>query len=183
MIIQLIDDTFDTQTALNALPHTAQQDILKYRRPEDQNARIISHQMKEFLSGGRLITRTKYGKPVCDGVWFNVSHDGKCVVGIAAETPVGIDVMDTRTWRDIPAFHNALTPFEREYIGDDLRRFYRIWTAKEAFLKMLGTGLCSPMELVEIREGGVFFHGLRQNVTLRHERMDHYQVAICHNVI
>ena len=181
MICQMFDDTYDTETAMNALPQSAQRTILKYRRPQDRNARIISHQMKVVLSGGRPITRTEYGKPVCDGVWFNVSHDGRCVVGIAAETPVGIDVMDTRIWRDIPAFHNALTTFERKYIGDDLLRFYHIWTAKEAFLKMLGTGICSPMELVEIREGAVFFHGMRQNVTLRHEQIDQYQVAICHD--
>ena len=181
MICQLIDEDFDTETAMNALPQSAQRLILKYRRPQDRNTRIVSHQMKMVLSGGRAITRTEYGKPVCDGVWFNVSHDGGCVVGIAAETPVGIDVMDTSIQREIRFFHNVLTPYEREYIGDDLLRFYHIWTAKEAFLKMLGTGICSPMELVEIREGAVFFHGMRQNVTLRHERIDQYQVAICHD--
>ena len=176
----MVDESIDYEKVLGTLPSAAQEEIRKYKRPQDQKVRLVSHQMKDFLSGGRPITRTEHGKPVCDGVWFNVSHDGTCVVGIASAKPVGIDVMDTNMWREIAAFHSAFTPYERAFIGEDLQRFYHIWTAKEAFLKMLGTGLRTALESVEIRHGAVYLNGVRQGCALHHEMVDQYQVAICH---
>lgn len=92
------------------------------------------------------------GKPYILGAencYFNISHSKNRVVCILDVFPVGIDVekmtdididevsacLHWGEYRDI----NALAKDEKK------RYFYRVWTVKEAYLKMRGTGLLRPL--------------------------------------
>lgn len=76
---------------------------------------------------------------------FNISHAGRWVVCALAPTPVGIDIEQVRAI-DLGiaeryfqrAEHAALM---RLTSGQRLDRFFRLWTAKEAYVKALGLGL------------------------------------------
>lgn len=90
----------------------------------------------------------EFGKPsLCDGLdelWFNLSHsDDVAVLGICT-APIGVDV------ERIGGAHEDVA---RDYFSEGeaaavlalpesqrAEAFYRYWTAKEAFLKALGTG-------------------------------------------
>ncbi|QEI05253.1 4'-phosphopantetheinyl transferase superfamily protein [Pigmentiphaga aceris] len=76
-----------------------------------------------------------------DALHFNLSHSGDLALIALAPVPVGIDLE-----RDTPADANALvqawfTPAEQGRLarGDD--DFLSLWTAREAVLKAVGTGL------------------------------------------
>ena len=86
--------------------------------------------------------------PAYEGFEFNLSHSGGlAVVAISLNRELGIDVEQVRPVPD--ALEIARQQFARAEYADLLSfageaqtaAFYRCWTAKEAFLKGLGTGL------------------------------------------
>ncbi|MPZ36358.1 MAG: 4'-phosphopantetheinyl transferase superfamily protein [Rhodospirillales bacterium] len=95
------------------------------------------------------------GKPTCDGLAFNLSHSDDCaVIAIAPDGRVGVDVEAVRPIAEIegiaasfPAEGAKLTtiPAARR-----LDAFFACWTAKEAFLKAVGTGLLEDLSSFEV---------------------------------
>ena len=92
------------------------------------------------------------GKPCLRGredFCFNLSHSGDWVVIAYGESPVGVDV-ETRCWDESAEkiVKRFFAPEEQAFVfqSEDNRRdrFLQIWTAKESYLKYLGTGIrCS----------------------------------------
>lgn len=115
--------------------------------------------------------RTERGKPYAVGldVYFNISHSGDLVVCAVSDRPVGIDVEQIRPVRS-KLTGKVCTPAELAYIleapgwgemltGEAMRRFFRIWTGKEAYFKWQGTGITDLKSfdtLDHIRSGGTF---------------------------
>ncbi|MDP5218851.1 4'-phosphopantetheinyl transferase superfamily protein [Ruegeria sp. 2205SS24-7] len=95
------------------------------------------------------------GKPEVPGhpIHFNVSHtDAHIWLAIAAR-PVGIDL--ELPPRDDPALLLQQIATQREWeraraAGITTERFLILWTAKEAVLKMLGTGLMTDPRSIEL---------------------------------
>lgn len=102
----------------------------------------------------------RYGKPYLPAEWpdvrFSLSHCRTwvcCVVCPGLDCGIDVEPLDGACSPSLE--QAALTSRERHLLygqrGD--RRaasFFRIWTAKEAVLKALGTGLSYPLEAVEI---------------------------------
>lgn len=79
-----------------------------------------------------------------DGVHVSVSGRGALAALAVASAPVGIDIEPVQAGGEI--IEDVLHADERAQLasldGDaKMRHFLRIWTAKEAYLKALGTGL------------------------------------------
>lgn len=97
------------------------------------------------------------GKPFLDGInlHFNVSHShGISLIGFRQDGPLGVDVEPLKdlTSRESLArrwFHPAEV-VQLESNGWDIQTFFSIWTAKEAVVKALGTGLGFGMDEVWI---------------------------------
>ncbi len=91
----------------------------------------------------------EYGKPFLKGGGYNfsVSHSGDYVAfagGAASETGVDIQIADRADHRLAERFFT-----KEEYAAicaapSPEREFFRIWTLKEAYVKMLGTGMATP---------------------------------------
>lgn len=90
-----------------------------------------------------------YGKPRIQGredLHFNISHSGDWVALAWSGSEVGIDVESVEKDRNTAGIASRFFTEEeqrflfREETGQD-RRFLEIWTAKESYLKYLGTGL------------------------------------------
>lgn len=90
------------------------------------------------------IRKGEHGKPCTDGVEFNLSHSGDIAVCAVADKPVGIDIEAVRDIRPAVAKRFASSA-ELEYIGEDMRRLFEIWTLKEAYFKCVGTGIGSDI--------------------------------------
>ena len=81
---------------------------------------------------------------------FNLSHSGMWVALAYDTRPVGVDVERINPAANLGALSKRLfTAEEQQYIASEdqakTERFFRIWTAKESYLKFLGTGLTRPL--------------------------------------
>lgn len=118
-----------------------------------------------------IFARTADGKPFAVGLkaHFNISHSGDVVACAVSEKPVGIDVEKIRPVKARLA-EKICTPAELDWLraapgwadtlaGEAVERFFRIWTAKEAWFKWTGTGITDLKAvdtLAHIRSGGTF---------------------------
>lgn len=88
----------------------------------------------------------EFGKPYLPDypeVHFNISHSGQFVACAVCSKPVGIDVQEITPYCPNVAARVCskaeLTQIENS--GDKAAEFTKIWTRKEAYLKMLGVGI------------------------------------------
>ena len=120
--------------------------------------------------------REKQGKPyaVVNGtpasIQFNVSDSGMHgLIAIAPAGSVGIDVEERSVNRDLDGLAEMVFDAEEQAsvtaaVGEQkVERFYKLWTAKEALVKALGTGLYldvstfqAPLELLRGSAGAEF---------------------------
>lgn len=94
-----------------------------------------------------------HGRPVPTGsaahLHVGASHSGSVVLVAVAERAVGVDVELVRGRMPSPALlRRVLAPGEAA--PADPLAFARLWSAKEAYLKAIGTGLATPMSQVRL---------------------------------
>ncbi|MFF4491973.1 4'-phosphopantetheinyl transferase family protein [Streptomyces sp. NPDC001544] len=101
-----------------------------------------------------------HGRPVVRGgrPHFSLSYNGRLVLVALAVEPVGVDIEQIPSRQVVEQTSGALHPAERQEL-DALseacrpRAFAEIWTRKEAYLKMLGTGLLRDTCLARVGTG------------------------------
>lgn len=87
-----------------------------------------------------------YGKPYIkdNNIYFNISHSYDYLIVCTSEYEVGIDIEKIRPVKKELIDYIA-TENEKEYIYSEKanieKRVFEIYTLKEAYFKMLGTGL------------------------------------------
>lgn len=93
----------------------------------------------------------EYGAPsIKNGPYFSISH---CKSGIAvavSNQPIGIDIETVRPLK-VDLVKKTMNPLEQEAILSAPQpdwAFTRLWTRKEAFLKMKGTGIIGDLHEV-----------------------------------
>ena len=96
------------------------------------------------------------GKPYAENINFNfsISHCGNLVVCAVSKKEIGVDIEKIRDIR-LKAAEKFAAPNELEYIGNNLERFFEIWTLKEAFFKCKGTGLGADIKSVSFELDGI----------------------------
>ncbi len=156
------------QSVVTALQKQASPERLRraksFRQGGDQLRCLLAESLlKQALThrgvpaGEQRIQRNRLGKPVLatsDSHHFNVSHSGQWVACAVGDQPVGIDI--ERKLRRNLEFDGLFTLEEMNYLesggrGALWRRFYRLWTLKESYLKALGTGLYQSMQSFTVR--------------------------------
>lgn len=141
---------------------------------------------------------SEFGKPVltppCQALHFNLSHcRDLAVIALTRDGTVGIDLEATTRAADLLQCESTFChPIELNALPDEqtsrARQLLRIWTAKEAVLKAMGTGLSHPPESVRILFGRTVNSAIsdrplagleNQNLhELRHTGLDGYQTFI-----
>jgi 4'-phosphopantetheinyl transferase len=121
--------------------------------------RVLLARSLARLPGDLRFDRTSRGKPyLADAdVQFNLSHSGRySLVGICRDGEIGVDTELMRTTADYRELADRyFAPQESAWIetaplDEQLVRFYRLWTVKEAFLKASGVGLSKPLSEVVV---------------------------------
>lgn len=132
------------------------------------------------------ILRGAHGKPVLKdhpNLFFNVSHSGDYAVCVVSGRSVGVDIEQVRAYRPRVA-QRVCSETERALLAQSenpARLFCRLWTLKESYVKLTGTGIGVPLQeisfafaadgLVIANQGGVRFHSL--------ELWDGYFLSVC----
>lgn len=104
-------------------------------------------------------TENDFGKPAIHSeqqtvpLFFNLSHSGrKLVMAVAAGEAIGVDIERcTRPRRVSKISSRYFSDQEANDLliltgTDRLRRFYDLWTLKEAYIKACGLGLAIPLQ-------------------------------------
>lgn len=86
--------------------------------------------------------RLPSGQPVLSGsdAFVSIAHCDDYIVCAVSDRPVGIDIEKRRPLKP-GMIRRVCTPEELAYVQDDETRFFEIWTAKEAWFKLQGTGI------------------------------------------
>lgn len=126
--------------------------VLKKKFESDRKASVLGEKSARKAIFERLGTaedeiefsRTENGKPFCvnGNVYFSISHSKDMVVCVADEREIGIDVEFIRDI-DLRVMRFACTEKDEEIINSAKEAeknllFFKIWTAKEAFIKFCG---------------------------------------------
>ena len=153
-------DPLENPDIMNMLPQKRQEKILackqKQKRLQSLGAGLLLD--KVLCRYGILsdkVYEDKNGKPVVDGICFNLSHSGDLVICVVGEKSVGCDI---EKMKDAPkrVVERSFTDEEKEYLqnfsGDAYNQeFFRIWTKKESYLKMTGQGIRIALDTLEIK--------------------------------
>jgi 4'-phosphopantetheinyl transferase len=128
--------------------------ISRFARAEDRLRSLASSLLLYETLGASKILYEERGKPyVVGGPHFNLSHSGDYALLAIDDGPVGVDVEKWEPWfksewRTLSrlTFHKD----ERAVLAEgdaqknsvpSAKSFFDLWTLKESYMKMLGTGL------------------------------------------
>ena len=149
---------FDLDAVLREISEQRREQALKFRFEQGQRTCVLAYQLlKEALREGYGITENpmfeynEHGKPFIAGhpeIHFNLSHCKEAVACVVGERPVGIDVESVREYKESLARY-TMNDAELQQIltaAEPARAFIRLWTMKEAQLKLIGTGITDDIK-------------------------------------
>lgn len=159
-------DAFDVEAALPLLSDERRQQTLRYRYERGRKTCAAAYLLlceglkKEYgITEKPLFSYGPHGKPMLRDypqIHFNFSHCRDAVVCAISERPVGVDVESVSHYKESVARY-TMNQQEMEQILQAERpdvMFTRLWTQKEAVLKLSGEGLRDNLKevLAEINE-------------------------------
>jgi 4'-phosphopantetheinyl transferase len=154
-----------------------------YRRAEDRLRCLAGGLLIEGAARGRRLAYNKNGKPFLPGgPWFNLSHSGDfACFALSATSPLGID-LEIRREEDLEAlaktaFHPAELAFFLKRPGTE--RFFAIWTAKESYAKMLGTGFSAEPSRFCVLPGNLALLTNEKPYFQSFSHLDGYSLTLC----
>lgn len=149
----------ELEKALENLTPSRKAHILRMRRPEDADRSLAGEILAQTLLRQRCgvenaqIHRDDAGKPYLTGcdLHISIAHSHRKIACAVSETPVGIDIERIRPVKRQLLSHVCVEEEMRYVLGthnedllediEVLRRFFEVWTAKEAYFKKQGTGI------------------------------------------
>ena len=100
----------------------------------------------------------EYGKPYfANAPWlhFSVSHSGGLWVCALCQCEVGIDIEQHASRDTVALAKRFFNSREKEYTYfGGIDKFYAVWTAKESYVKLLGTGIGGSFSHFSVIDGG-----------------------------
>ena len=124
---------------------------LYYTTERAESREVLAHVLEEYYGirdAARRLQFSLHGKPYLKDVpvRFNLSHSGTLTAVAAGRHPVGLDVQ-LRDEKPRETLRSRLTPAERE------EDFFRLWTAKEAYIKYRGGTLAAMLPRLAFEDG------------------------------
>lgn len=151
-IKNLSDSQFDS--AFEKMSEERKAKCLRYKFLEDRRRMAFGEDaLRNLICEAYAVSENEVtikslpsGKPVATAkgkeVFVSISHSDDFVACAVSDTPVGIDLEAKREVK--PSLFKALKADELRFLKeneDESSAFLKIWTAKEAYLKITGEGL------------------------------------------
>ena len=151
---------FDLKAALEEISPQRREQALKFKHEQGQRLCVLAYQLlkqglrEEYgITENPLFEYNEHGKPSIVGhpdIFFNFSHCKEAAACVVSDRPVGIDVESIREYKESLARY-TMSDTELEQIlsaeHPDVA-FIRLWTMKEATLKLIGTGISNDLKTV-----------------------------------
>lgn len=122
------------------------------------------------------IIKGEHGKPYFkeNKLFFNISHSKGMGAIVLDESECGIDIEKMRNI-SFKMADRFFADDEKDWINqvrgeEQAERFFKVWTGKEAYTKMLGCGLTVPMDSFSV---------LDENISCMLEYMKEKDYIIC----
>ena len=131
---------------LKSIDEDKKQKIMVLKKDEDKKRSIIGQiLLKDLLKDDyKNFHVNKFGKIYINknNIYFNISHSNDLVGCVMSNRKIGLDIEKIKEV-DLNIVKRFATASEKEYIleKDSYKRFFEIYTLKEAYFKMLGTNL------------------------------------------
>jgi 4'-phosphopantetheinyl transferase len=151
---------FDLEAALEDISVQRREQALKFKFELGQRLCVLAYRLlkqglrEEYgIVGNPIFEYNEHGKPSIVGhpeIHFNLSHCKEAVVCVVSDQPVGVDVESIREYRESLVHYtmNDEEIREIESAADPASVFIRLWTMKEATLKLIGTGISNDIKMV-----------------------------------
>ncbi len=124
-----------------------------------------------------IIDRLESGQPVAVGLpcHISLSHSGGIVLCAVSDSPLGADIEMVRD-KGQRVMERVCSEGEKAYIlasgSFDPRRFFQVWTAKEAALKRRGQGLSGGLSTALTADENGMFNAIEGGQLLSGEHND-----------
>ena len=151
---------FDLQAALKEISEQRREQALKFKHEQGQRLCVLAYLLlKQALSETYGITDNpifeynEHGKPsIVDHpeICFNLSHCKEAAVCVISDQPIGVDVESIREFKE-SLVNYTMNDDEIAQINSaehPAAAFIRLWTMKEATMKLIGTGISNDMKTV-----------------------------------
>lgn len=140
--------------------------------------RIIACQTLSIKNSEIEFEKEEYGKPYIKGnpqFHYNISHTKNAIAIAISDYPIGVDIEKIKK-AELDIANRFFTANEQNYINKNKnksdKRFYEIWTEKEAYIKYIGKGLSIPLNSFNV------FENIISNRILTFEK-DEYIISVC----
>lgn len=151
-------DDFDLQAALPEISEQRRLQALRFKFERGQRTCVLAYLLlkkalrEEYgLTENPLFEYGPHGKPFIVGhpeIHFSLSHCREAVACAVSDRPVGIDVESVRRYKE-DVVRYAMSDEEQQLIVAAERpdvAFIRLWTMKEARLKLTGEGITNDLK-------------------------------------
>ena len=176
---------------LRCLPKERQHRILRFHHDDDRLRCMIGGLLVQMQLAKQLQCEptelnyhvNKFGKYELTNhnLHFNLSHAGQYVICAISDRLVGVDIEEKQS-RDFSSFQSVWTEREKDFFQvDKMEDFYYLWTAKESYVKWLGTGLATDLKTVDIDHNGIVYQNRKiASARVQTIKVDsQYQCAVC----
>lgn len=149
---------FDLAAALASISEQRRVQALRFKHEQGRRESVAAYLLlkdalsKEFgIDGNPEFEYDAGGKPRLkdhSDIFFNLSHCREAAVCVVDTVPVGVDIETVRSFKDALARH-VLSPEEYSVVAASFNpavEFIKLWTQKEAVLKLTGEGIRSDLK-------------------------------------
>jgi len=140
--------------------------IKNYAREQDRVRGLVSDLLIRYIVMTKFklrnkqlkFSKNKFGKPRLDNIpdfHYNISHSGEWIICAIHSKEIGIDIEKVKEL-EFTRLIKCFSVFERTFLGskkpnDMMIDFFELWTLKESYIKILGTGLYTPLNSFTIQ--------------------------------
>ena len=151
---------FDLDEALRDISEQRREQALKFKHEQGKRLCVLAYQLlkkglqQEYgITENPIFEYNEHGKPSIVGhpeICFNLSHCKEAAVCVISDKPVGVDVESIREYKEslVRYTMNDEEIREIEPSENPAATFIRLWTMKEATMKLIGTGISNDMKTV-----------------------------------
>lgn len=156
-------DQLDNETmerCIQHFPEDRKAKALRYRREIDRKLSVVSYLLliyalnKDFRLSAPRLAYTDRGKPYLPDhkdIHFNISHCPRGCICAVSDQPIGVDIQDIRPFSQdiVKQCCSKEELFMLNQSPDPAACFAQMWTMKESYLKMTGTGISVCLNTID----------------------------------